>query len=512
MRLASSKQEPKEGAALSSTSPRSSPARTAEPIGAIASLLTLQRTHGNRFVQRLLRSGVIQTKLTVSEPGDPYEREADRVAEQIMRMQAPEVSKQPDHPHIHRMCDKCEEDVQRQAEDEEEVQRQAADEEEEVQRQAMNEEDEQIQRQAEEDDDEVVQSKQESGGGHKVDKDWETQIGELRGGGQRLPESVRDFFEPRFGYDFSQVRIHTDERAAEAARAVNALAFTVGRDVVFHAGQYSPHTDMGQRLMAHELTHVVQQSGAIPMSYASPKMEDDHIAERGANRVAPRVRFSTPAFLVQSNGMKLHRQDAIDVDLVPTPPQESDRLKKEGINLPTVSEETWRLIGGVADHAGKTLVEAEKQMIENLLKKTNMPTGTPLASSMGSRFLLHDTSGLMSAQHIQDEQTKGRGPMGAGVGAYVPRTGDATITRPDFFERRRPTTTDFEKALEEFEQPADKTLSLGEKKVTWKKRRDDLFRQVWNATNTSKRDAAFSNALAGLNLTTEEIEDEKNRQ
>ena len=79
------------------------------------------------------------------------------------------------------------------------------------------------------------------------------------------------------GFDFSQVRIHTDERAAESARAVDALAYTVGRDVVFGAGQFSPGTNEGRRLIAHELTHVVQQGGGssspmhIQRAPASPK-------------------------------------------------------------------------------------------------------------------------------------------------------------------------------------------------------------------------------------------------
>src|SRR5262249_2574029 len=81
----------------------------------------------------------------------------------------------------------------------------------------------------------------------------------LRSPGQPLDPATRAFMEPRFGYDFSGVRVHTDARAAESARAVSALAYTVGRDVVFGAGQYAPETHEGQRLMAHELTHVVQQ-------------------------------------------------------------------------------------------------------------------------------------------------------------------------------------------------------------------------------------------------------------
>src|SRR2546425_13172565 len=79
----------------------------------------------------------------------------------------------------------------------------------------------------------------------------------LRSPGQPLDPATRAFMEPRFGHDFSQVRVHTDARATESARAIDALAFTVERDVVFGAGQYAPNSNRGRRLMAHELTHVV---------------------------------------------------------------------------------------------------------------------------------------------------------------------------------------------------------------------------------------------------------------
>jgi hypothetical protein len=77
--------------------------------------------------------------------------------------------------------------------------------------------------------------------------------------GQPLDAGTRAFMEPRFGHDFSQVRVHTDDKAVKSAQAVNALAYTVGRDVVFGAAQYVPGTMEGRRLLAHELTHVVQQ-------------------------------------------------------------------------------------------------------------------------------------------------------------------------------------------------------------------------------------------------------------
>jgi len=85
----------------------------------------------------------------------------------------------------------------------------------------------------------------------------------LRSPGQALDPETRAFFEPRFGYDFSKVRVHTDARAAASAGVVDALAYTVGRDVVFGAGQYAPWSRAGQRLIAHELTHVIQQNRPV---------------------------------------------------------------------------------------------------------------------------------------------------------------------------------------------------------------------------------------------------------
>jgi Domain of unknown function (DUF4157) len=88
----------------------------------------------------------------------------------------------------------------------------------------------------------------------------EAHIGSLRAGGQPLAYPLRAFFEPRFGRNFSDVRIHTGEPATRSAEAMNAMAYTLGRDIVFGAGQYTPSTAAGKRLLAHELTHVVQQS------------------------------------------------------------------------------------------------------------------------------------------------------------------------------------------------------------------------------------------------------------
>ena len=92
----------------------------------------------------------------------------------------------------------------------------------------------------------------------------------LRSPGAALDPETRAHMEPRFGYDFSNVRVHTNERAAESARAVNARAYTVGNNVVFGAGQYTPVSYGGQKLLAHELAHVVQQDGGPQVVARSP--------------------------------------------------------------------------------------------------------------------------------------------------------------------------------------------------------------------------------------------------
>ncbi|MCU1228690.1 MAG: hypothetical protein JWO97_1574 [Acidobacteria bacterium] len=109
----------------------------------------------------------------------------------------------------------------------------------------------------------------------------------VRSGGRALDESVRRRFEPRFGVDFSQVRIHTNDEAAASARAFGARAYTAGPHVVFGNGEYAPHTAGGARLLAHELTHVAQQK----VSATQPVTDVDSAAEREANVLAASAVF-----------------------------------------------------------------------------------------------------------------------------------------------------------------------------------------------------------------------------
>ena len=139
----------------------------------------------------------------------------------------------------------------------------------------------------------------------------------LRSPGQPLDRGTRAFMEPRFGQDFSHVRVHADSKAAESARAVSALAYTVGSDLVFGTAQYAPQSAGGIRLLAHELAHVVQQgSGAhvTPRSISQKNESSEQQAERAAAAISM---GGKPAAMVGTDG-KLQRyshEDCTEDDL-----------------------------------------------------------------------------------------------------------------------------------------------------------------------------------------------------
>ena len=226
--------------------------------------LQLQRMIGNRALGRML-----QAKLKVNEPGDEYEQEADRVAEQVMRMPDPQLLSndkcgagrhgENGSVTVQRKCAACEsgKGLCPECEEEQRVQRQplAANLTPLIQRQGKNLDDE---------EDGAIQAKEANGHSAQAEPNIASNVNAMRGGGQPLPQTLRNFFEPRFGYDFSNVRVHANGHAAETARAINARAFTVGREVVFGSGEYAPGTKGGQHLLAHELAHVVQQRNNKP--------------------------------------------------------------------------------------------------------------------------------------------------------------------------------------------------------------------------------------------------------
>ncbi len=182
----------------------------------------------------------IQTKLTLGPVGDAYEQEADQVARQVSDQVANggEVAEASG-----------EERVQRQGPEDEEP--------EELQmKPAAN-----VQRQGPED--EELQMKGEPGlaGGGPITSDVESSIESARGGGRPLEEGVRAPMESAFGADFGDVKVHADSGADSLNESLQARAFTTGQDIFFRQGEYSPESSGGSELLAHELTHVVQQNG-----------------------------------------------------------------------------------------------------------------------------------------------------------------------------------------------------------------------------------------------------------
>jgi len=253
-------------------------------------------------------AGVIQPKLTIGAPNDKYEQEADRVADQVMRMPEPEGSLINGHSSL----------VQRKAgcttcgdKEEEQIQTKAISDQITplIQRQEETE--------PEEEEEEVpVQAKPANNQAPAVTSNIESVINSIRGGGQPLPESTRSYFEPRFGTDFSQVRVHTDSKAAETAKSVNAKAFTTGKDVVFDAGQYAPETSSGNTLLAHELTHVVQQQGVAAAEDTAKTPSSAYLSPRIARLIS-----TAPMGAVQRQATPLESAEgfrrALDLDRRP---------------------------------------------------------------------------------------------------------------------------------------------------------------------------------------------------
>jgi Domain of unknown function (DUF4157) len=134
--------------------------------------------------------------------------------------------------------------------------------------------------------------------------------------GQPLDSGTRAFMEPRFAHDFGNVRIHTNGRAAASARAVNALAYTVGRDIVFGAGQFSPGRRTSDELLAHELTHVLQQSQADAPASPLTVGPTDGLCEREASGTARRILNGRAAGRISTTGRQIARQTPSSTDLI----------------------------------------------------------------------------------------------------------------------------------------------------------------------------------------------------
>jgi hypothetical protein len=205
----------------------------------------------------------VQAKLNVRAPGDVYEQEADRVAEHVMRMPAPQLQRAC---LCGGECSKCNESPRRQKH---------------------------------------LQTKH-MGAGDSREINVPPIVHEtVQSTGQRIDSAARLFLEPRLGQDFSQVRVHIDAKAADSALALNAMAYTVGQHVVFGKGHYAPGTRDGRQLLAHELTHVMQQSQDLGVSNVQSNL--------GGLMNQPGVASSTQALGVTSS-VQMQRQPDQELD------------------------------------------------------------------------------------------------------------------------------------------------------------------------------------------------------
>lgn len=285
-------------------------------------MLALQRTIGNRAVQQMLNSWSLQPKLVVGAPDDAYEQEADKVAEEVVsrqgalqrqaigsgsegiddegsgrafpssvpaalqRIPIKKLRQTLGNRALTRFLDES-----RRGRHVPELQRKGAC--------------------GGESEEECAECKskrlslQRRATGAEAGSEAPPIVEEVLGTpGQPLAESARRTLEPSFGYDFSQVRVHNDAKAAESAGSVSALAYTVGDHIVFNSGQYAPGTTAGNRLLAHELTHTIQQSGGTMLASDMarlPQPEDrqvqrdsDGAAQTDQATAAPANQFAAP--------------------------------------------------------------------------------------------------------------------------------------------------------------------------------------------------------------------------
>jgi hypothetical protein len=283
----------------------------------------------------------------------------------------------------------------------------------------------------------------------------------LASSGAPLDASVRQTFEPRFGHDFSSVRVHTDATAALSASDVHARAWTVGDHIAFGAG----HGPNDRALLAHELTHVVQQS-SMPRASSPTIGAANDPAEREADAAASAVMSGHNAPFVSQGGTAIRRQSEGLDSLIHDPWPEKTEAAEIRRRHP----------------AGRSLSPAELTAATTATGIT-APTASAVPANLNPIFILHDTASDYSVAQVNTEATR-IGAQGLGVQAMVPNPEGGTDpgivnTRP-FHQRKRPSATSYEQAND--------LIDLEPRKK--------LLREVWRLVNKTEREAVLDLELA----------------
>jgi hypothetical protein len=241
------------------------------PFSPVEEIMHLQNTLGNHGI-----ANILQPKLKINQPGDKYEQEADRIADMVMRMPEPQLrnkEQKKEKPLASKITP-------------------------------------------------LVQRSENNNTTPEVTPQIAATVSSLKGGGQPLPEKTRRFFELRFGADFSDVRLHTDSTVAGLANSINAKAFTIGKNIVFGSGQYIPGTYSSSNIIAHELSHVIQQSrmvhnqnqqNIIYRKSSSDKDEKEAITE-AREIFHSEERLKQTALYLLKNNIQQFSEFAIDLD------------------------------------------------------------------------------------------------------------------------------------------------------------------------------------------------------
>ncbi len=259
----------------------------------------------------------IQPKLTINQPNDVYEKEADAVAEKVMRMPATDAQPLFFSPKpvpvspVQRVCEHCKGDEKKEEEDEAQPVQRKPEKTFDIQRKCAHceEEEQQLQR-------------KETGGIDRAGMTAPPVVNDvISSSGQPMDNDTRSFMESRFGYDFGNVQIHNDAMANRSSADINALAYTHGNHVVFGRGYYQPNTNSGRQLLAHELAHVVQQQKGVGQSNfiqrKPPKNDKEKTPILKANPEEV-VEFSknNPYLPKEYKGYILKKEEAVEIHLV----------------------------------------------------------------------------------------------------------------------------------------------------------------------------------------------------
>lgn len=304
---------------------------------------------------------VLQTKTPMGTIDDPHEREADRVADEVVQGPPPDAPVTPAAQEISRSCEACEQ--------------------------------------------EELLRKKEAGPSVATGEAPGTVGDALRSAGEPLNAATRAYFEPRFGRDFSRVRVHVGAAAEQSARELNARAYTAGTDIVFGRGQYMPATNDGRRLLAHELTHAIQQSPTTTQSVGHDGL---------------RQSFASSSVLTSSTGGPLVQRAGNAPDPEPQPTVLAlGRYSRANTSIDRLSEEAERATGLRAFVAGRM-----PGFTENFARER----GAAMASAMLVQEAI-EGGGPLNIQAIYlntaEVQFLRGGPLSSSVNA-VPGTGGHT--------------------------------------------------------------------------------------